>query len=195
MKSDILELIKKTGAVRKFKDEALSKEELEQILEAGRWGLSILGIQPWRFVTIENASLITNIANLVFETSKKIDKPFSLILKLTSTTIKNSKALIVVYNNKKVFERTRKYGKTYLDRARMAELQCIGGAIQNMILEANSIGVGCTWLDSPTFFNEQAINKVINQGGEIVAILSLGYPAETARRSKRAEYNDMIEGM
>lgn len=193
MSKDILSLVKQSGAARKFKESKIHDELLIKILEAGRWGLSILGIQPWKLVCVKKRKLISDIGVATYRKSKEIEKPFSMILKLTSGTIKNSKALIAIYNNSKISERTEKYGEPYISRGKMAELQCIGGSIQNMVLEAYSLGLGCVWLDSPTFFSESEINKILNQNAELIAILALGYPVEEVKRSKRADYNQMIE--
>lgn len=190
---DMLVLIKKTGAVRDFKDKVLPNHLLEKILEAGRWGPSILGIQPWRLVCITNFDLINKIAKAVFQKSEEINKPFSSVLKWTSNTIRRAKALIVVYNSGEVAKRAKKYGEPYFTKARMAELQDIGGVIQNMVLEASSLGLGSAWLDSPTFFNEKYINYILRQNSEILAILALGYPSAIPQRSRRREYTQAVE--
>lgn len=193
MRKDILELIKKTGATRKFKDKKISDKAIRKILEAGRWGLSILGIQPWKLVCVKRRKTREIIASVVHSKSLELDNFFENMLKLAALTIKKSKILIAVYNTKKVMERTKKYGEPYVTKARIAEIQLMGAIIQNMVLEASSLGLGSVWLDSPTFFNEKEINRVLKQDAELIAILVLGYPAQKNKRSKRTKYDEMIE--
>lgn len=192
MQKDILKLIKNTGASRNFETKEIANSLLVKIVEAGRWGLSILGIQPWKIVCIKRNHLIKKIAAVTRNKAKELENPFGTILKLTATTIEGSMALIAVYNNQRILKRTQKYGKLYKRKARVAEIQAIGGAIQNMILEASSLGLGSVWMDSPTFFNEKEINEILQENNELIAILAIGYPSKKINRSVRTEYKDMV---
>lgn len=192
MHSDILKLINDSGASRQFINKKIPDKLFLMIIEAGRWGYSILGIQPWTIVGTTRKDLIGEIADITFQRSLEIPKPFGLILRLTSQTIRNAPGLIAIYNNKKVSLRTEKYGEPYFSKARVAELQAMGGAIQNMLLEASSLGFGAVWLDSPTFFDSDKINKVLDKDAELVALIVLGYPMQRTKRSKRSDYKDMI---
>ncbi|WGM89539.1 MAG: nitroreductase family protein [Candidatus Bathyarchaeota archaeon] len=61
-------------------------------------------------------------------------------------------------------------------------------ALQNMVLAAWSLGAGSCWIGS---FNEQKTKQALKipQDWKVVALISLGYPAETpnARKKKSAE--------
>lgn len=180
----MLELIKKTGAVRKFRNKDIPNSKVDKILKAGIWSFSVLGIQPWHFICIRNKIAINKIANLLYKKVSLVPRPLGIIVKLTAKTINNSNLLIAIYNNAAISLRLKKYGHRYVKRGYIAELQSIGGAIQNMYLEASSLGLGCVWVDSPTFF-EKDINTILGEKKELVAFLVLGYSAEHARRSRR----------
>ncbi len=61
-----------------------------------------------------------------------------------------------------------------------------------MILVAESLGVGSCWLDTPLFC-EKEINKLLGIKDEkLIAILTLGYPAEKGRRSKRKSLSETV---
>ena len=51
---DVLEAIKERRSVRKYKQEPISKEQVTQILEAGRWAPSRGNSQPWKFIIMKN---------------------------------------------------------------------------------------------------------------------------------------------
>jgi len=181
---DILDLIKTSGATRKFKDEAIPEDCLKKICEAGVWGLSILGVQPWKIVYTVNPSIIESISKTITDNSPKLSRPFETISNITAMVIKNSKALIAIYNNGQISERASVYSDAESKRARIAELQCIGGTIQNMFLTSNALGFGAIWLDSPAFF-EKEINKILQEDNEFIAFLALGYSAMKPVRTKR----------
>ncbi len=182
---DMLDFLKSFGAVRKFKKTNIPEKIINKILESGNWGFSILGVQPWNFVCIKNRKILNKLANVLVDNSYKIPRTLQIIVGITATTLKNSAVVIAIYNNKKVSQRLKKYGKSYSERGHMAELQCIGGSIQNMCLESNLLGLGCVWIDSPNFF-EREINTILDEEGELIAFLVLGYPNESPHRSKRS---------
>lgn len=185
MDTDLLELVKKTGVTRKFKNKDIPDSAIDKILEAGNWGFSVMGIKPWNFVCITNKEKIESIADVMINNSKNIPRTFGIIANLTAKTIANSSAVIAVYNTKKVSLKAEKYGGEYLKRVYMAELQSIGGVIQNMCLEAGALGIGFIWTDSPAFFNDE-INDILEEKDELLALLVLGYSDEILARSKRS---------
>lgn len=188
---DILHLIKTSGAVRRFKDKEVPDRSLNRIIEAGRWSLSILGIQPWRFICIRNKDTMRKIADAIYKGLDRVARPAGIISKLTADMMCKSAALIAVYNKRDVEKRVLKYGKSHLQRARIAELQAIGGSIQNIFLEANSLGIGAIWVDSPAFFEEE-INEVLKEKNELIAFVVLGYPKEKPKRSKRKSIEQTV---
>jgi len=186
MDCDINALIRRSSVCRKFNKREIPEDILKDILDAGIWGLSVLGLQPWRFVCVKNKKVIDQIADI---TSKRADDFASIatrIMSISATAIKTSSALIAIFNNGILQKRASKYGDIYVQRAYMAELQSIGGAIQNMFLTANIHGLAALWLDAPTFC-EDDINKLLRTNEPLIAFLALGYPAMShSRRSKRS---------
>ena len=50
--------IKGRRSVRAYKDEPVSKEQIEAVLEAGIWAPTGMNRQPWKFIVIQNKQLI-----------------------------------------------------------------------------------------------------------------------------------------
>ena len=50
--ANLLNLLKNAGSVRKFTTKSISKTSIDRIIEAGKWGPSVLAIQPWFFAII-----------------------------------------------------------------------------------------------------------------------------------------------
>jgi len=182
--SDLITLIKQSGAVREFKDKDVPDSFVDKILEAGIWGLSVLGIQPWKFVAVQNKYTLVRLSDILLEKSDAMAQGANIVLRVTAKIIKSSKIIIVVYNNKMLEKRTEKLGPIYVERAHLAEIQTIGGCIQNMILQTNELGLGCVWLDAITFCSNE-INELLQEDGELIAFVAIGYPAAKPHRSQR----------
>jgi nitroreductase len=189
---DILKLIKERRTIRKYKDKCVPKEIIDKIIEAGRWGPSIIGIQPWRFVVVENKNVIEQISNIILAKSQKFEARSRLILSSTVKAISSCQLLIIVYNTKKFTELAEKFGKKHLKIGCFAEIEAISASIENMLIVAQEYGIGSAWLDTPLFF-ENLINKLVSEKDKLVAILTFGYPLEKTKRSSRKSLTEMIK--
>lgn len=50
--NDVIKTIQERRAVRKYQDKAVSKDIIEQLIEAGRMAPSALGKEPWKFYIV-----------------------------------------------------------------------------------------------------------------------------------------------
>ncbi len=148
---DILELIKKRCAIRKYKNKKIPRRLISKIIEAGIWGPSIHGVQPWKFVIINNQNMIKKILRIITRKPKEIHIP-SFILHPTMKALLGAKVIICVYNTKKFSDFAGNLGKIHKENAVIAELSSISAAIQNMMLTAEGFGIGSCWLGAPLFF-------------------------------------------
>lgn len=60
----ILNIIKSRRSTRRFKADMVSDEDLNAILEAGRWSPSGENKQPWKFIVIKNRDIMLKIVEL-----------------------------------------------------------------------------------------------------------------------------------
>jgi nitroreductase len=184
----ILDLIKETGATREFTAKEIPQKFINKIIDAGRWGLSVLGVQPWVFIPINDEDILNQIADVLIKRSEHVVGAANVVLRVAAKILKGSKLVIAIYNNKVLEKRAEKFGPAYVERAHIAEIQTIGGAIQNMILQVNEVGLGCVWMDAVTFC-EPEIGGILDYDGELIAFLVIGYPLIKHPRSKRQENN------
>lgn len=61
---NVIDAIRRKRAVRQYKDEALPREVVEQILYAGRRAQSSKNTQPWHFVAIQNKETLAKLATM-----------------------------------------------------------------------------------------------------------------------------------
>src|ERR1039458_3592188 len=58
LQNEVLQTIYGRRATRKYKDQPVPKELIEQIIDAGRMAPSAVNKQPWRFYVLTNKALI-----------------------------------------------------------------------------------------------------------------------------------------
>ncbi len=58
----LLSFLKERRSIRNYQDKEIPDDEIEMILEAGRWTPSASNKQPWRFIVIKNKSVLQNIS-------------------------------------------------------------------------------------------------------------------------------------
>jgi nitroreductase len=162
---DILDIIKSRRSIRKFEGREVSEEHLEKVLEAGRWAPSGLNNQPWRFAVIRDKTTREEISGLT----------------RYSGVVKAADVLIAVF----------------MDSAsgyhRVKDAQSIGACMQNMLLEAHALDLGAVWLGEIIRSDEQ-IRRLLGLGAELelMAVIALGYPAESPKATKRKALKDLI---
>ena len=162
---DILDLIKSRRSVREFTSESVDNEQIEKILEAGRWAPSGLNNQPWRFKIITDN-----------ETKTKLAKQTHY-----GEIIKNAPVSIAVFLNlDESYDRTK-------------DTMAIGACIQNILLEVHSLGLGAVWLGE-ILKKKDTVNEIFNvsKSHELMAIISLGHPKPEDRKSGRKKLKDLI---
>ena len=162
---DIIDIIKGRRSVRKFTPEPVADEVIEKILEAGRWAPSGLNNQPWRFGIITDAGLKTEISKLTHY----------------GHIVLAAQVLIAVFLDT---------GKSY---HREKDIQGIGACLQNILLEAHSLGLGAVWLGEIIKSNEE-IKSLLGLGKELelMAVVALGHPDEKPKSVKRKPLNDLV---
>jgi nitroreductase len=60
---DILEVIKTRRSIRRYKPDPISEEEINRILEAGRWAPSADNSQPWSFIVLRSPEVRKKLAD------------------------------------------------------------------------------------------------------------------------------------
>jgi nitroreductase len=160
-----MDMIKTRRSIRRFRADRLDDVLLQKVLEAGRWAPSGLNNQPWRFAIITKREVIQEIATLTHYTKIVLAAP----------------ALIPVFlDTEKSYHREK-------------DIQAIGACLQNMLLEAHSLGLGAVWLGEIIKSNVR-IKEILGLGAELelMAVVALGYPDEKPRSIGRKELKDLI---
>lgn len=143
----ILDIIKRRRSVRHFDGRALPEEQMEQILEAGRWAPSGANAQPWRFIVVTRKDTLKAIAECCYY---KLFK---------SRHVGEAGAVVVICGDPEAGS------STYM-------LDCaIAGT--NMTLMATALGIGSCWIGA---FEEPALRSIlgISEKLKIIALIAFG---------------------
>lgn len=159
---DLIDIIRQRRSIREYKDGMPNEANIEKILDAGRWAPSGLNNQPWRFLVIKDKDKKDGLAK--FTKYGKI--------------IKDAPAVLVICMD---------VGDSY---NRDKDLMAIGACIQNMLLEAHSLGLGTCWLGEILNKKEKVVEYLkMDVDMELMAVITLGYSdtniTEGCRRSLR----------
>lgn len=133
--NEVLTTIKKRRSVRAFEEKTLADKELLIVLEAARYAPSASNKQLWHFTVIQNHETLSELNVRMKEGM--------------STAYPDNEQIQRAVRNKNynVF-----YGaSTVVIVSGIAECDC-AAATQNMLLAAESIGVGSCWINVPYAF-------------------------------------------
>lgn len=167
---DVLTAVKGRRSIRAFEHDDVSSEIVEKLLDAARCAPSAGNIQPWEFIVIRKPEIKKALAEAA----------------LDQTFIEEAPVVIVVCTNEN--RSSQGYG------IRGKTLYCIqdtAAAIQNLHLVAYSLGLGTCWIGA---FREEKAREILKipQGIRPVAIIPVGYPAETPPPRNRRPMSQMV---
>jgi len=188
----MLNIIKSRRTVRKYKDMEIPSKIIENIIEAGRWAPSAHNIQPWKFIVITDSEKIHGIRSMMLKKEKDLLAGFNIVMTETSKCLETSPALIAIYSNGGIKNRLARFGEPYSRIGKIYEIQSISLALGNMMLYSKAAGIGSACLGMALFCGKE-INRLLHQKGELVALLSLGFPYEGKTVSTRKAIPEIVE--
>lgn len=167
---DFLKLIKERYSCRSFSTKEVEKEKIEKILEAAKLAPTARNIQPQRI--------------LILTQKEQLEK-----LSLCTQYGWNAPVIMILFYDKLVSYKRDKY-----DEKEFGDID-ISIVTTHMMLEAQSLGLGTTWIGS--FDPEKLVEAYeVPENLIAVAILPIGYPSEEAKPSKlhfqRNEISDFV---
>ena len=167
---DVLEAIRGRRSIRAFKSKKVTQETVEKLLDAASWAPSAGNIQPWEFIVIRKPEIKRALAEAA----------------LDQTFIEEAPVVIVVCANKN--RSSQGYG---IRGKTLYCLQDTAASIQNILLTAYSLGLGTCWIGA---FREEEAREILKipQGIRPVAIIPVGYPAETPPPRNRRPISQIV---
>lgn len=187
MENEILKVIRERRSIRKYKPEQVAEDQLSLILEAGRYAPSGHNNQTTHFLVLQNPEKLRELRELAVSEFAKMDESAESYASFRNAITRaktgsydffySAPTLVVVANKKG-------YGNAMAD---------CSAALENMMLAAESLGVGSCWINQLRWLCEnEALTAYLYRLGlaedEIICgSLALGYsdqeePPAPARR-------------
>ncbi len=161
----ILDIIKSRRSIRHFNRAKLPDEQMQQILEAGRWAPSGANAQPWRFVVVTRRETLAALAECCYY---KVFK---------SRHAGEAGAVVVIC----------------ADPAAGSQTYQIDAAIAgtNMTLMATALGIGSCWIGA---FEEQNIRNILKipEKLKLIALIAFGYEIGKASIPPRLPLSSIV---
>jgi nitroreductase len=173
---DALEAIATRRSNRGFRTDPIPQDVLEQILNAAIMAPSAKNRQPWRFVVVREDRRVEMIRLMRqrLEKMKASGENFGSA-EGTAAVMEQAPVTVFIFNSEGTHPwLTRSINQTFDD---LVNLQSIGAAIQNMCLAAHALGLGSLWICDVLYAYEE-LSAWLGQNSEMVAAVSLGYPAD-----------------
>lgn len=174
--------IKGRRSVRAYKDEPVSKEQIEAVLEAGVWAPTGLSREPWRFIVVEDKTLIKYVSDETKKVGLQMMPSMANYFQTEADTIcYNAPALILVCAEKSKEEQLNN----------LNELDSIL-ATQNMFLKAYELELGTCYMGFVMLLNSkpEALKKMgIPEGYDMCVPFILGHPKTKQGKGKRNKPN------
>lgn len=151
---DALEALARRRSVRKYRPDAVPRELLEKLVDAGRLAPTARNEQPWEFIVVTDRAGLRRIAGLTDYGKFIADAPACIV----------------------VLSRPTKY---YLEDGSAATTQ--------ILVAATALGLGSCWVagDKKRYAAEIVALCSAPADYRLVALVAVGYAAETPRPAKR----------
>jgi len=193
---EFYETLLERSSIRRFKRTPVPDDAIHRILNAGMHSPSAEHRQHWEFIWIKDGNLRMKLAELKYQSRKKMakvlypeltDERIEQIADGQRASVKSAPVLIAVcYRD---LDNPIEVGTGKISLSYGAAWQCI----ENMWLAATAEGLGF----SPTFYGDDVYGEVkkllgLPQGIEFAAVLRIGKKAQREKRKPIARLEDKL---
>ena len=200
MVKSLFDVFRDRRSIRKYKTGPVAEKDLDQIIEAARLAPSGTNRQPWRFVLLSNGHEKQKIAGAVIQ-------PFVLEAPAVFVCCLDRRAYTKGLVEKRMKELVQmnvisEEAAGYIYKRKMPEkvddvvipagaYVDLGIAVEHMALAAESLGLGSCWV---RLFNPKQVHEALGlpEQVEVVALLPVGYPAETPSSRPRLSREEIM---
>ena len=183
---ELFEAIHSRHSQGKVKQDAVAREFIEKLLDAGAQAPNHYKVRPWRFVVLTGEARVR--LGDVMSASQRERKPDlpSETFDKTRTLPLRAPALIAVGVDKPAEEKV-------LD---VENISAASAACQNILLAAQALGLGAIWRTGE-WARDARVKEFLGFAPDqhIVGFIYVGYPDFTAEYAPRPSFEDRTEWM
>ncbi len=157
---DVLEAIRTRRSIRRFQDQAVPEELVQQLLKAAMNAPSARNGQPWQYVVIDDRELLGRIAEINPNAQMAASAPLGILV----------------------------CGDLKLEKSAGYWVVDCAAAVENMLLAAHGLGLGAVWTGVyPRERRMEGLKLLLGLPDHVVAhsLVVVGYPAEALAPENR----------
>jgi len=184
-------------SIRKFSNKSVPKEIIDTIISAGMVASSAKNRQPWKCIVLGNKHKEEFLACMEMgikreETNTMLPQSKSGLTdaKNTLRIMREAPVLIVILNtNGKSPFVSLNADERFTE---ICDNLSIGAFIENMLLQAQELGIGTLWIANTCFAYRELISY-LNTEFQLTGAIALGYANENPTAIPRKMFNDIAE--
>ena len=197
----LLELLQTRRSIRRFREQAVTRDELERLLGAARWAPSNHNRQPWKFLVIEEREQIRALAaSISAQLARKLAALPALAAghaeELThyATCFAGAPLLLVPLHKRPVSVSAALLTGVAEPALVSGEPLSVAMAVQNLLLAAHTLSLGTCVLTAPLLVPEAwAATLQIPAGYDATCFVAVGHPDETPAAPRRKNLEHLFE--
>jgi len=199
-----MKVIQDRRSIREYTDEAVSRQDLDMILEAARQAPSGENAQPWRFIIVHDPDARKKMGAIAGGGSgRRFTSEF-----VTQKMQERFASLQDEAKKRAAFEKlTSGQVSAFLADAPVSIAVCgkkdvwdlpfdTGAAIENMLLMVTALGLGACWVIAPCIDirDEERLKALLGvpEGFKVISIVSVGHPTRPHRPRPRLPIKDLV---
>ncbi|MDQ7787587.1 MAG: nitroreductase family protein [Thermodesulfovibrionales bacterium] len=195
------EAIEKRRSIRRFKPDPLPDEVIKALLDAARLAPSGCNAQPWRFKIVKDTATKLNLAEAAHRQPFIAKAPVVLVccadiqgyIEGTISSIQDLGRTGSVEERvvTLILERTEKMKALKTEEIAPRVAFNVAIAVEHIVLRALDFGLGTCWV---RLIDEQMVRNMFgwDKNIHVVALLPIGFPAESPPPRRRLNMNDII---
>lgn len=162
---NLTDCINERKSIRKYREEAVKKQDLDSILEAGIMAPTSRNLQEMKFIVVDDKQLNLELRSACHDQNMVGEAPITLVICGTSN-------------------REMTIGQM------TAPINC-SIALSFMMLKATELGLATCWLG---WVDAPEVKRILNipQEYEVIAVTPLGYANEEGSPRSRKSYDEMV---
>ena len=187
-----IQAIETRRSIRKFKPDVVPQELLRQALEAARIAPSSKNDQPWKFLVLgpESKERALNAMDEGIRTRMENGGNRQMLAGAAHTLriMRSAPTIILLVNPLSAHPHSEISGMDHV--MEMLNGVSHGAAVENFILEAESLGLGTLWIGFTIMAYEEIV-EAMGIEGQLTGALAVGFPDEQPDPRPRKDFDEI----
>lgn len=198
MAKGISSVIESRRSIRKYTDQKVGHDQIEEMVKAASLAPSAKNRQPWKYLVYEGEAK----KELLSAMERGLEKEnkdhcllpgsaFALPSAFQTLSIMQEAPVIIIVmdpDGKSPYEPVNSDERL----AEICDSLSIGASIQNMLLKATELGLGTLWIANTCFAYNDMV-EVIPSKGQLIGAVAVGYAAEKPHPKPRKKLEEILE--